>query len=136
MMQRVAATTVQSPYQIRPVMTRNTAPRVTPIRMLSNCARRIARIIASSSARTIARPPDGENVLHRARADRVHALRRLVHEEQFGVVDERGGHRYPLAHAFGVLADDLAIGLKLEEIEQSAGAFDRGGPLESVHTPD
>ena len=50
-----------------------------------------------------------QNVFHQARAHGIHAFERLVHEEQLGAVDQRGGHGHALAHAFGVLGDQLAV---------------------------
>ena len=58
-----------------------------------------------------------EDVLHQARADGVHAFEGLVHQEQLGMVDQRGRHGDALPHALGVLGDDLAIELELEQLE-------------------
>ena len=77
-----------------------------------------------------------EDVLHQARAYGIDAFERLVHQEEFGVMNQRGGHGNALAHAFGVFADDFAVGLELEEVHQFAGAFDGGGARQTVHSAD
>ena len=61
-----------------------------------------------------------QDVLHQPRAHRVHAFERLVHQKQVGMVDQRRRHRDALAHALGVLADDLAVVLQFEQIQQVA----------------
>ena len=77
-----------------------------------------------------------QDVLHEARADGVDAFEGLVHEEEFGMVDEGGGHGDALAHAFGVFADDFAVGLKLKEVHEAAGALDGLRAREGVHAAD
>ena len=52
------------------------------------------------------------------------------------MVDQRGGHGHALAHAFGIFADDLAVGLELKEVEQAFGALDGGRTREAVHAAD
>ena len=64
-----------------------------------------------------------QDVADDARADRIDALERLVEEEHLWPVDQRGGQRDLLAHADGVVHDELVgVLLQAERLQQRGGA--------------
>src|SRR5207302_2911612 len=65
-----------------------------------------------------------EDIFHETRTDGVDSFKRFVHQKQLRPVDQRCSHSNPLAHAFGILADQLtAAGVQFKEFDEFAGAL-------------
>ena len=64
---------------------------------------------------------------------RVHPFERLVQKEQLRTVDERGRQRQLLAHAEGVVCDQLAgVARQLHRLQQLVGAAGRFRAAQAV----
>src|SRR5437879_6066359 len=72
----------------------------------------------------------------RSLGHRVHPFERLVQEEQLRTVDERGRQRQLLAHAEGVVRDQLAgIACQLHRLQQLVGAAGGFRAAQAVEAP-
>ena len=78
-----------------------------------------------------------QNVLHQSRAHGVDAFKRLVHQKEFGPMDQRRRHGDALAHAFGIFGDQLpALVREFEKSSSSSARWRRQAPVEAVHAAD
>ena len=78
-----------------------------------------------------------QDVLHEAGTHGVDAFEGFVHEEEFGFVDEAGGHGNPFSHSFGIFGDELfAFVREFEEFKEFGGAGFGEGLGEGVHAAD
>jgi hypothetical protein len=78
-----------------------------------------------------------QHVLEGVGGDGIDAFEGLVEEEELGAVDDGGGEGELLAHAVGVVGDELLgfVG-EAHELEEFGGALGGGGFIQAIHAAD